>query len=377
MRVALLSFYPLDTRVVPGGIRMVAYNLVEGFRGLDLELHVLHCHADVPEDRLVQEDHVAIHYLALPRRRVVPNLIASVARLVRHLRVLQPDLVHAHAAHFAYAGVRAGYPTVYTIHGVLSREREIYSQTLYDRLRYGLLAFFEARALHRVDQLVAISDYVQKAYTSQTKGLPWVRIDNPVEEALFTLDDCAEPGRVLYAGSITEIKDLFTLVRAILLLHKEGRRVTLRLAGRATSPAYAARLRAYVQEQGLQEIVQFLGLLGREELHREYACASVVALSSLQENAPMAIIEAMAAGKPVVATRVGGVPELVQEAETGFLVKVGDVQALAERLARLLADPALRRRMGQRAREVAWKRFSRERIARAYYALYQRVLQST
>ena len=151
MRVALLSFYPLDTRVVPGGIRMVAYNLVEGFRGLGLELHVLHCHADVPEDRLVQEDHVAIHYLALPRRRVVPNLIASVARLVRHLRVLQPDLVHAHAAHFAYAGVRAGYPTVYTIHGVLSREREIYSQTLYDRLRYGLLAFFEARALHRVD----------------------------------------------------------------------------------------------------------------------------------------------------------------------------------------------------------------------------------
>ena len=91
----------------------------------------------------------------------------------------------------------------------------------------------------------------------------------------------------------------------------------------------------------------------------------------------MAIIEAMAAGKPVVATRVGGVPELVQEAETGFLVKVGDVQALAERLARLLADPALRRRMGQRAREVAWERFSRERIARAYYALYQKVLQST
>lgn len=373
MRVALLTFYPSDTRSIPGGIRMVSFNLVEGLKTFsDLDLHVVHCHSDIERSRTVSEENATIHYLALPRKRIVPNLMTSIGRIVRQVRAIDPDLVHAHAGHFAYAGCKSGYPTIYTIHGLLPSERRIYRDTLYDRLRYGMLAFYESRALQHVQQLVAISPYVCQEY-SHIEASAWVRINNPVPRDFFKLLDRTEPLRVLYAGSITEVKDILTLLRAIERVWRVHPEVTLRVAGRVTSENYARRVRAYVAEHGLQDTVHFLGLLDRQAMMDEYARCALVALPSLRENAPMAIIEGMAAGKPVVATRVGGIPNLVSEGETGFMVPAGDDMAMAQSLGRLLGDTQLRKRMGQRAREVARERYSVDRVAQAYYDLYRRI----
>jgi len=374
MRVALLSFYPSERDIVPGGIRAVAQNLVRAFQSYaDLELHVIHCHSDVSEDRLAREGRATVHYLAMPRRRILPNLVTSVGRVVREVRAVDPDLVHAHAAHFAYAGVKAGYPTIYTIHGVLPREVRIYTRTLYDRLRYGLLAYYERRALCGVRQVVAISDHVLREYAPWgTAG--WVRVDNPVPPEFFELAERTVEGQVLYVGSIDERKDLLMLLRAMDRLRAEEPAARLVVAGRVNSPAYERRVRDYVAARALGEVIVWRGFLDRPGLMAEYERAAVVALPSLEENAPMAVLEAMAAGKPVVATAVGGVPDIVIEGETGFLVSPGDDEALARRLGQVLADGSLRARLGRRAREVARERFHVERIARQYYELYGRVL---
>jgi len=115
-------------------------------------------------------------------------------------------------------------------------------------------------------------------------------------------------------------------------------------------------------------------LLDRKAMMDEYARASIVALTSVQENAPMAVIEGMAAAKPIVATRVGGVPELVCDGESGHLCAAGDDDAIAGRLAALLADRDRARRMGIAGRRIAKERFSAEQVARSYRALYDRVL---
>ena len=383
MRVALLTFYPSDARTMPGGIRTVSYNLVQSFRAYaDLELHVIHCHSDIAEDRLVREGGMTVHYLAMPRQRILPNLVTSIGRIVRAVRAVDPDLVHAHAAHFAYAGVRAGYPTIYTIHGVLPREVKIYTHTLFDRLRYGLLAYYERQALRRVRQVVAISDHVLREY-APVGTASWVRIDNPVPQEFFELSDCPMIGRVLFVGSIDERKDLLMLLRAMERLRQQCPGASPRLthsgarlivAGRVNSPEYERRVREYVAARALEGIVEFRGFLDRPKIMAEYERASVVALPSLEENAPMAVIEAMAAGKPVVATAVGGVPDIVVEGETGFIVPPGDDAAMAHRLGQLLADEQLRERLGRRAREVARERFHAERIARRYYELYRTIL---
>jgi len=373
-RLAMLTFYPEDSHVVHGGIRMVAYNLVQALEASpDLEIHVVHCHSDIARDHTIQDGRATLHYLAMPRRRVVPNLVTGVQRLIRILHAIDPHLVHAHAGHFAYAGVAAGYPTIYTIHGVLPLERKVYSGSLFDRLRYGLLSWYEERALPRVQHLVAISPHVLHAYAHKTQR-PWSRIDNPVPDVFFDLSNAVEPGRILFAGSITEIKDLLTLLAAVERLRTLEPRVTLRIAGRVTSDAYAQRVHGYVREHGMEDMVTFLGLLDRAAMIEEYRHCAVVALSSLQENAPMTVIEAMSAAKPVVATRVGGIPDLVLEGETGYMVPVGDDAALAQQLQHVLQQPPLAERLGQRARAVALQRFGATQVARRYLELYARVL---
>ena len=417
MRVAIVTLYPNDPRRIPGGIRMVSYNLVQGLRRYpDLELHVVHCHSDIaaemdcvetleeassslsdrvslapsnvstPHDGDRQFGDVVLHFMAMPRQRLVPNLMTSVGRVRRMLRAIRPDLVHAHVAQYAYAAATAGYPTIYTIHGVLAREREIYRDTLFDRLRYGLLAHYETLALPRVDRLVAISPYVREAYAhregcrvetrrSMQGEARWERIDNPVPQAFFDVERHPEPGRVLYAGSITEVKDLLTLLRAVERLKGAYPAVRLRIAGRSTSDTYERNVHAFVEQHGLQETVAFLGLLDRQQLLDEYARCAALALPSLVENAPMVVIEAMAAGAPVVATRVGGVPDLVVEGESGYMVPAGDDAALAERLLMLLRDESLGARLGARGRELARARFHVDRVARAYYELYLKTVR--
>jgi glycosyltransferase involved in cell wall biosynthesis len=374
MRLALLTFYPLDEHMAPGGIRAVSRNLVESFRAYaDLEVHVVHCHADVQRDHTERRGNAMVHYLAMPRRRMIPNLLTSIGRIVGKVREVNPDLIHAHAAHYAYAGVRSGYPTIYTIHGVLPREVRIYTRTLFDRLRYGLLAYYERQALCGVRQVVAISDHVLAEYV-HVGTASWVRIDNPVSPAYFQLADRAEAGRVLYVGSIDERKDLMMLLRAMEVVRERRPEAILAVAGRVNSPDYERRVGDYVSQHGLRSAVQFLGFLGLQEIMSEYERAAVVALPSLEENAPMALIEAMAAGKPVVATSVGGVPGIVSEGETGYLVPAGDHGAMAVKLCALLADGERRRDMGLRARIVARARFHADGIARRYYELYQRAL---
>ena len=109
-----------------------------------------------------------------------------------------------------------------------------------------------------------------------------------------------------------------------------------------------------------------LGFVGHDELERLYDEAAVVVLPSYREGLPLAVLEAMAHGRPVVATRVGGIPDLVEDGATGFLVEPGDVDGLRAALLRLLADPELRRRLGnearRRVRRCSWEAVAAETL---------------
>ncbi len=116
----------------------------------------------------------------------------------------------------------------------------------------------------------------------------------------------------------------------------------------------------------------------REDIPEVLAASDLVALPSrFGEGCPNAVLEAMAAGKPVVATRAGGTPEVVVDGETGLLVTPGDVAGLGEALGRLAADPALRRRMGAAGRARAAERYAVDGMVKAYEALYYKLTRSS
>lgn len=379
MRVALVTPYPVDTMRIPGGVRSVAYNLVQGLRRFpDLDIHILHCHSEVLENRVESEGNLTVHYMTMPKRRVVPNTILAVGRVAKTLRRLHPDVVNAHAPHYAVAALRSGRPTIYTIHGVTHREAAIYGGRLFDRMRFAVELYYARQAIREVQHLVAISPYVMGEYKDRTRA-QWHRIDNPLPDDFFALERRDVSGRVLFVGSITEVKDLLTLLQAVAVIRHEQPDIPLsvHLAGRTTSPNYERSLRAYILEHNLETVVTFLGMLDRKSLLQEYAECTVLALPSRQENAPMAIIEAMAAGKPIVATKVGGIPDLVDDGETGFLVDAGDFVNMAQRLTMLLTNAALCRHMGDLGRRKAAARFRLQEVAHKYRELYYFVAGQT
>jgi glycosyltransferase involved in cell wall biosynthesis len=176
------------------------------------------------------------------------------------------------------------------------------------------------------------------------------------------------PVTVLSVGRLRAPKDFLTLVRAVSRL--EPGAIRLRIAG--DGPDRQALVEA-VERPGLTRVVELLGT--DPDVGALLGAADVFVLSSVSEGLPMSVLEAMAAGVPVVASAVGGVPELVDDGETGVLVPPGDPAALAAALARLAAEPALRERLGAAGRRHAEAEFSLAAFQRAHLAVYRAALE--
>ncbi|MBC7224401.1 MAG: glycosyltransferase family 4 protein, partial [Anaerolineae bacterium] len=373
LRVALLTLYPLHPErpdSIPGGVWAVGYNMARLLGQFpDLEVHVAHCDARLEADRVLRRDGAVVHLLAVRRRPWRLTIQEAVRRMAAFLRELGPDVANAHAAQYAYAAVQAGVPTVYTVHGVVRREFGAFPWQR--RWTLVLPIFYDAVAARRAQAMVAISPYVVREYGGRARA-PFHRIEVPISPEFFRAQGMGDPRVLFTAGNLNERKDYLTMLRALALVRREMPDVELRIAGTG-DPAYRARLEAFIREGGLEGSVRFLGVLDRMGMVRAYESCGMVLLSSRQETAPGIICEGMAAGRPVVATAVGGVPDMVADGETGFVVPPGDPAALADRTVHLLKDEALRQRMGAAARERALARWWPPRVAEQYRTLYWEV----
>ena len=178
-----------------------------------------------------------------------------------------------------------------------------------------------------------------------------------------------EPGLVVFAGRCCEAKGLHDLFDAIALLAPAMPRLRLECAGEGDLHAALRRARSL----GIADRIRLRGWITPRERDELLARATVFVLPSHAEALPMSVLEAMAAGCPVVATSVGGLPDVVRHGENGLLVPPKAPRALAEALAAVLADPALAARLGREARATIAGRYTIdravERLEQVYAAL--------
>jgi sugar transferase (PEP-CTERM/EpsH1 system associated) len=168
-------------------------------------------------------------------------------------------------------------------------------------------------------------------------------------------------------GRLSQVKNHALLLRAAAGVLSDGGRLLLVGDGPEAAP-----LRALADELGIGDRVVFAG--ERHDVPELLAASDVFVLSSTSEGLPLSMVEAMATGLPVVSTAVGGIPALVADGETGFLVPSGDVDALAAKLAALKADPGRAEAMGRRGRALAMGRYSAERMMASYMDIYEGLL---
>jgi D-inositol-3-phosphate glycosyltransferase len=174
---------------------------------------------------------------------------------------------------------------------------------------------------------------------------------------------------VLFVGRLEALKGTDVLIDAISILAGQGSKARLLIAGGNLDGDEAQRLRSLVQAKHLTETVRFLGPVDQHDLPYYYSAADLCAMPSFYESFGMVAIEAMACGAPVVASRAGGLQFTVRDEQTGFLVPPGESAPLAEAIATLLSDRALRTRMGLAAHEVA-KAYSWDEVSRSILSIY-------
>jgi glycosyltransferase involved in cell wall biosynthesis len=353
-----------------GGQERVALDLAvaqirAGYRVTALSL------APLPDGPLATELGAAgaeVARVARPRPGVDPLLIVRLARWLRRNGV---DLAHTHnrfaLTYGAPAAWLAGAAVVHTKHGINPRGGA--------RLLAGKLA---ARC---IDAFVAVSPELA-AIARRRREVDARRlsvIPNGIDLARFRPDPAArervrrelgidaETWVVGTVGRIAVEKNQALLLRAAAPLL--GRRTRLIVAGDGPLLASLSELAAALG------IAPFVSLLGsRRDVPDVLNALDAFVLCSNTEGLPLVLPEAMATGLPVVSTSVGGIPTVIDEGQSGFLVPVGDEQSLRDRVGRLQADPELSRAVGSRARAAAMARFSAERMRREYLELYERVL---
>jgi glycosyltransferase involved in cell wall biosynthesis len=378
MRVALVGPYPLDPGQVAGGVEASFVNLVQGLALLDgLEPHVI---AFVPPSGRAQEVDVAgtpVRYVPAPTRHNNLTLYRTQRRLLRRvLDELEPDVVHAQdALGYGYVCLRAAKreAVVISVHGIVRETRKSLTRPR-DRLQVTLAGVaVEAYCVRRARYLVQPTRYPEEYFDGEVRG-HIVDVGNGVQDRFFAVEPQPEPGRVLYAGAVTELKRVLDLVDAFARVRATVPGAALRIAGDAPDGDYLARVRGRVAEHGLEDDVTLLGRLRTDELLEEYRRASLFALVSGQETSPMVVAEAMAASVPIVATRVGGVPYLVDDGRTGVLVGVADVVALGDGIAGLLSDEPRRAELARAARRRAEERFRIADVAARVRAVYRDAL---
>ncbi len=337
-------------------------------RGLTRAGHVcvLICPASGPMAARYREAGAEVSLV--PHQLLHPAAIWRIARLIRQHRI---DVVHTclYASDVAglFAARLAGAPRIIShvvgCNFVVSRERG------WRRARKRLLSWAHRGIYALADCVIAVSDSV-KADLATRPGLrvPPSKItvirhgwDAPAASHGWT-DEAGGPEIILDDGpAIVAVANLFPLkghrylLEAVELL--VGRWPRLRCVLVGDGPERSA-LEQHARRLGLEERVRFAGWIDEPAKRRVIERSRCVVLPSLSEGLPVCVLEAMAFSKPVVASRIGGIPEIVEDGRTGMLVPPADSRALAEAIHALLSDAALAERMGQAGRQRLQQHFS-------------------
>jgi glycosyltransferase involved in cell wall biosynthesis len=376
IKVAIATAFPTDAAAPHGGVEAVSVNLVEALAAFDdLDLHVVTTDRTIAQPQEYGWRGTTVHRLPQGGARVLIDATGPGRRQMHaFLTRLAPAVVHAHDVFgLMVKGLRI--PRVHTIHGF------IHGDTLVSGERF---AWLRAQIWGRIEMsgwadhphLISISPYVRERLSPVARGVIH-DIENPIAPRFFAIRRCDEGRSIFSAAVVCRRKNTLGLVEAFATVVRAGFGGRLRLAGRATEEDYARAVRARIGELGLADRIDWLGPLTVDGVERELSSASVFALVSREENAPVGIEEAMAAGVPVVTSNRCGMPYMVSHGETGFLVDPENPADIARRLSELLVDAGRRCLMGDRARQIARERFHPAAVAARTRAVYYEATGAT
>lgn len=365
--------FHLITRLLKGGAEAHTITTVCGLD--DYEFTVGYgAEYDPDQVELLNREGIETSHFPLIRHYNPVTAVPAVISLARYLNHNDFDIVHTHSTEAGiigrFAAMLADVPNiVHTVHGVP------FADDRSDLLNRFVLAC-ERRAATHTDRIVTNTDAITTDYLERGIGTPdqYSTVYSGVELEEFVDVEPADdlPGerpRIVMAGRLADGKGHEVLLDAVEQLGDWGGSVCIVGDG----PLYDD-LKSEILERSLTGTVFLTGF--RDDIPRVLAASDVLVLPSFREGMPRVITEAMASGLPVIATEIAGIPEQVEDGESGYLIPTGNGEALADRLRGLLTDPELRELLG----DAAWKRvqrFSANEMINDLDSVYQELLDDS
>ena len=348
--------------------------LLDGFSLLpeECEIHVVNC---VQQPVAAPEKigpNIFYHTEIVPKWGWLRGGYVGCVRSVRRqFKKIQPDIVHGQGTerYCALAAVRSGFPNVLTVHGNMRLIAQLNRERLFSF--NWLAARLESFTLPRTDGVVCITHYTQNA-VQDLAPRTWV-LPNAVNREFFGVQpapDPAQPLIILCVGAVCFRKNQNEFIRALDPLARQ-KKFKLVFLGQVEANDYGAEFFQLVRARDWCEHLPFASHGGVKEQMRG---ATVVALPTREDNCPMVVLEAMAAGVPVLASNVGGVPDLIEPERTGLFCDPQRPETFATGVARLLNEPELASRLAVAAKQEAQKRFHPQVIARRHLEIYREVI---
>jgi glycosyltransferase involved in cell wall biosynthesis len=339
------------------------------------EIHVVSCARAKMASVEKLAPNIFFHSLYVPRLGWFRTAHQGCIRAVRRrLRQIQPAIVHGQGTEHdcAISAVYSGFPNLLTIHGNMQLIAKVNRAKPFSF--EWLAARLEQFTIPRSDGVVCITRYTQAALAKSARRT-WV-VPNAVDASFYGLHAQPLPGKpakILCVGYVCLRKNQNELIRALDPLAGRFKFELLFLGGARAGQPYDDEFLALVQARPW---CQHLGLTRRDKLKTHLSESSLLVLPSLEDNCPMVVLEAMAAGVPVVAARVGGVPELIEENTTGILCDPLEPISLRAAVERVLADASLSRQLAQNAKATARERYHPRVIAARHLEIYRDVLST-
>jgi len=353
----------------PGGAERMILDLCGWLRTQGHRVTVATCREGWLAQNL-RENGIETHVVA-KRRLVDFRMVSEILRLAHERRV---DVIHTHElpmmVEIAPAALLKGIALVGTLHGrenIAARRRRRMVCRLASRWCRRVVAVSGAMQRFLVEDVRIPRTKVQTIYN----GIDISRYGGPdTPHHLRQVLGIPPESRVIgTVGSLYPVKGQTFLLQAMARVVRQAPDTVCLLVGRGELLPVLQREAA---DLGLTEQAKFLGF--RTDIPELLSLMEIFVLPSLSEGLPLSLLEAQAVGKPAVATHVGGIPEVIEEGRTGYLVPPRRPDLLADRILRLLQDPPAARAMGERGRSRIREIFSLEAMAQGYLSLFESCL---
>lgn len=386
MKVAILSPYPTFPFAWELGLEKVSYgnnatwtvNLVKSLAEIpDTEVHVLTESDDIPRSKNISVGNATIHFIKSPPKfKTLTFWQLDRLRLHRVLDEIRPDIIHGQGieSQYGYAAVTARYPYVLTIHGLSKLSNRVLDIPLISRVR--LVELFEWYCMRKARNIIVINPFIVEVLGLTSQRYKLFPIPNAIGERYFdAVPEPREENLLLAIGYVDRLKAHDVLARAMTLLRERKVACRAMIVGPLNEGKFLESLRKYIRDENLD--IQFAGYMPSENLLPLLQRCTALVHPSRHDNSPVSLGEAMACGTPVVASRVGGIPNIIHDNETGLLFDSENAVQLADKLQWLLENKGARGQLAENGREFARKMFHPREVAALTHAAYREILSGS